>query len=186
MPVMDIIPTSIAGVVTVKTTVRSDHRGEFARFFCEHELAQCLGARHIVQVNRSLTRTVGAIRGMHYQLPPHAETKLIRCLRGRVWDVAVDLRKGSQTFLKWTAQELSPANGLMLVVPDGCAHGFQVLEPDSELLYLHTAFYAPAAEGGVSPTDPAVGIAWPRPITDLSDRDKSLPLLSPDFGGIAA
>ncbi|MEO8019593.1 MAG: dTDP-4-dehydrorhamnose 3,5-epimerase family protein [Pseudomonadota bacterium] len=183
---MKIISTSIAGVVTVETTMRTDHRGEFARLFCERELAQCIGTGHIVQVNRSLTRAVGAVRGMHYQLPPYAETKLIRCVRGRVWDVAVDLRKESPTFLKWTAQELSSANGLMFVVPERCAHGFQVLEPDSELLYLHTAFYAPAAEGGISPIDPAVGIAWPQPIVDLSERDRSHPQLSPDFGGIVA
>ena len=183
---MKIVSTSIAGVVSVATTVRTDARGEFARLFCERELAECLGARHIVQANRSLTRALGAVRGMHYQLPPHAEMKLIRCVRGRVWDVAVDLRKGSPTFLQWTAQELSAANGLMFVVPEGCAHGFQVLEPDSELLYLHTAFYAPAAEGGISPTDPALGIAWPRPVLDLSERDMSHPPLSPDFGGIDA
>jgi dTDP-4-dehydrorhamnose 3,5-epimerase len=166
--------------------MRVDHRGEFARLFCERELAELIGSRHIVQANRSLTRAVGAVRGMHFQFPPHAEMKLIRCIRGRVWDVAVDLRKESATFLKWTAQELSPANGLMLVVPERCAHGFQVLEPDSELLYLHTASYAPAAEGGISPTDPTIGIAWPLPIVDLSDRDRSHPHLSKDFAGIAA
>lgn len=183
---MKIIPTAIAGVVAVETTMRTDHRGEFTRLYCERELAECLGSKHIVQVNRSLTRAVGAVRGMHYQRPPHAETKLIRCIRGRVWDVAVDLRKESPTFLEWTAQELSPANGLMLVVPERCAHGFQVLEPDSELLYLHTEFYAPAAEGGIAPTDPAVAIEWPLPIVDLSERDKSHAPLAPDFVGIAA
>jgi dTDP-4-dehydrorhamnose 3,5-epimerase len=183
---LKIIPTSIAGVVTVETTMRRDHRGEFARLYCERELAESIGAGHIVQANRSLTRAVGAVRGLHYQRPPHAETKLIRCIRGRVWDVAVDLRKESSTFLRWTAQELSAANGLMFVVPERCAHGFQVLEPDSEVLYLHTAFYAPAAEGGISPSDPAVGIAWPQPIVDLSDRDKSQPLLTADFAGIPA
>jgi dTDP-4-dehydrorhamnose 3,5-epimerase len=183
---LKIIQTPIAGVVTVETTMRTDHRGEFVRLYCERELAESIGAGHIVQANRSLTRVIGAVRGMHYQLPPHAETKLIRCIRGRVWDVAVDLRKESPTFLQWTAQELSPANGLMFVVPERCAHGFQVLEPDSEVLYLHTEFYAPAAEGGISPLDPAVGIAWPRPVADLSDRDKSHPLLPADFAGIAA
>lgn len=183
---MEIIPTSIEGVVTVRSTVRTDQRGEFARLFCEGDLAQIIGARHVVQANRSLTRAVGAVRGMHYQLPPHAEMKLIRCIRGRVWDVAVDLRKESPTFLMWTGQELSADNGLMFVVPERCAHGFQVLEPDSELLYLHTAFYSPAAEGGISPIDPAVGISWPRPIVDLSERDRSHPRLPADFGGIAA
>lgn len=181
---MNVVATPVAGVVRVETTPRTDHRGEFVRLFCERELAELLGTEHIVQANRSLTRAAGAVRGMHYQFPPHAETKLVRCIRGRVWDVAVDLRKGSPTFLEWTAQELSPANGLMFVVPKGCAHGFQVLEPDSELLYLHTAFYAPSAEGGISPIDPAVGIAWPLPIMDLSERDRSHPPLTPDFGGI--
>ncbi len=109
--------------------------------------------------------------------PPHAEMKLVRCLRGRVWDVAVDLRAESPTFLHWHAEELSPDNHRMVVIPEGCAHGFQVLTPDSELLYLHTAFYAPDAEGGVRHDDPALGIRWPLPVTDLSPRDRSHPLI---------
>jgi len=182
---MKIISTPLEGVVVVETTLRRDHRGEFARLFCERELAESVGKRRIVQVNRSLTQSRGAVRGLHYQLPPHAEMKLVRCIRGRVWDVAVDLRAGSPNFRRWHAQELSAENAHMLVIPEGCAHGFQVLEAGSELLYLHTAFYEPSSEGGVSPTDPLIGIEWPLPIVDLSDRDRTHRPLSPDFSGIA-
>lgn len=109
---------------------------------------------------------------------------MVRCLKGRVWDVALDLRKGSPTFLRWHAQELSAANALMLVIPEGCAHGFQALEPDSELLYLHTASYAPSVEGGVCFNDPALNVPWPLPVVDVSERDRNLPLLDKNFQGI--
>ncbi|MDT4329973.1 dTDP-4-dehydrorhamnose 3,5-epimerase [Methylomonas sp. MED-D] len=182
---MKLLPTPLAGVVVVETSAFQDSRGAFARWFCEDELAQAVGTRRIVQINHSLTRAVGAARGLHYQRPPHAETKFVRCLRGRVWDVALDLRADSPTFLQWHAEELSADNARMLVIPEGCAHGFQVLEAASELLYLHTAAYCPDAEAGVSPTDPSVQIAWPLPIGDLSARDAQHPALPPDFRGIA-
>lgn len=178
--------TRIAGVLVVQSDRVEDERGAFARLFCEQELAGVVGARRIVQVNHSRTAAPGAVRGMHYQRAPHAEMKLVRCLRGRVWDVAVDLRAGSPTFLHWHAEELTPANGRMLVVPEGCAHGFQVLSPDSELLYLHTAAYDAAAEGGVHCLDPRLGIAWPLPVTGLSARDASHPPLDAGFAGLAA
>src|SRR3546814_535660 len=132
---MKITPTALAGVSVVDTQAFRDHRGAFARLFCERELASIMGGRHIVQINHSRTTMVGAVRGMHFQSAPHAEMKLVRCLKGRVWDVAVDLRAGSPTFLRWHAQELSEDNARMLVISEGCAHGFQALEPDSELLY---------------------------------------------------
>lgn len=182
---MTIEPTSISGVVVVETTASQDSRGAFRRLYCEQALAPVIGDRRIVQINHSRTTAVGAIRGMHYQNAPSAEMKLVRCLRGRVWDVALDLRVGSPTFLQWHAEELTPDRARMLVIPEGCAHGFQVLEPDSELLYLHTAFYAPGSEGGVRWDDPAIGIAWPLPVTDLSARDASHPLLERTFSGIA-
>jgi dTDP-4-dehydrorhamnose 3,5-epimerase len=181
---MIVRPTAIAGLVVVDTESHRDARGSFARWFCERELASVLGGRRIVQVNRSCTVAVGAIRGLHFQRPPHCEMKLIRCLRGRVWDLGLDLRAGSPTFLSWHAQELTPDAASMTVIPEGCAHGFQVLEPQSELLYLHTAFYAPEAEGGVRYDDPRLGIAWPLPATDLSPRDRSHPLLDQDFSGL--
>ena len=111
--------------------------------------------------------------------------KLIRCLRGRVFDIAVDLRAGSPTFLKWHSEEISDENMRMLVVPEGCAHGFQALEPNSELLYLHTAFHTPDAEGGMRFNDERLGIPWPLQVTDVSPRDRQLPVLDPHFSGIA-
>jgi dTDP-4-dehydrorhamnose 3,5-epimerase len=182
---MKMLATKLAGLVLVETDIRQDARGEFARLYCERELAPAVGGRHVMQANRSLTRTVGAVRGMHYQNPPHAEMKLVRCIRGRVFDVAVDLRAASPTRLQWSGHELSATNGHMLVIPEGFAHGFQALEADSELLYLHTACYEPAAEGGVAPGDPALAIRWPLPIAELSERDRSHPPITAGFGGIA-
>lgn len=180
---MKIIDTQIAGVKIVESAPRGDNRGSFTRFYCEKDLASLLGDRHIVQVNHSKTSKAGSIRGLHFQKAPHAETKFIRCLKGRVWDVALDLRAGSPTFLKYHAVELTPASNHMFVIPEGCAHGFQALEDDSEMLYLHTAFYEPASEGGVSYADERVNIAWPLPPADLSERDKAYPPLDANFKG---
>lgn len=181
---MNIHSTALQGVAIVETQSFADRRGAFSRFFCKDELAAIIGNRDIVQINHSRTSMVGAVRGLHYQLPPHAEMKLVRCMRGRVWDVAVDLRAGSPTFLHWHAEELTPDNGRMLVIPEGCAHGFQVLEAESELLYLHTAYYTPAAEGGLRHDEPRLGIAWPLPVADLSARDRLHPPLKPDYSGM--
>ncbi|WP_431821040.1 dTDP-4-dehydrorhamnose 3,5-epimerase [Burkholderia sp. F1] len=181
---MKIEATGISGVVVVQGAAFSDHRGVFQRLYCDRELAPAIGKRRIVQTNFSRTAQMGAVRGMHYQRPPHAEMKLVRCLRGKVWDVAVDLRADSPTFLRWHAVELTPENGRMLVIPEGCAHGFQALAPDSELLYQHTAHYTPEAEGGVRHDDPALAIDWPLPVADLSQRDRAHPLITRDFSGI--
>lgn len=181
---MNLRQTKISGVVIVETAVFKDHRGAFSRLYCEQELNEVIGARRIVQINRSFTNTKGAVRGMHYQRPPHAEMKLIRCLKGRVWDVAIDLRADSSTFLQWHAEELSAETPEMMVIPEGCAHGFQVLESESELLYLHTAFYQPSAEAGVRYDDPRLAITWPLPVADLSARDQQHALITPDFSGI--
>lgn len=183
---MRIEPTAIAGAVVLETDPVQDHRGAFARLYCARELQTVVGERQIVQINHSITRTVGAVRGMHFQRAPHAELKIVRCLHGRVFDVAVDLRAGSPTFLQWVSCELTPANRRALVVPEGCAHGFQVLEPDSELLYLHTAYYARESEGGIRHDEARVNVRWPLPASDLSERDRDHPLLTPDFAGFAA
>ena len=182
---MKISPTALPGVMVVETSSFSDQRGTFARLFCEQELAPVIQHRRIVQINQSCTHAVGAIRGLHYQRPPHAEMKLVCCLKGRVWDVAVDLRAGSPSFLKWHAEEISPGNAHMMVIPEGCAHGFQVLESHSELLYLHTAPYEPGSEDGVRYNDPAVNILWPLAAKDVSERDATRALLGPVFKGIA-
>lgn len=171
-------PLPLAGLALIETAPFEDARGAFARFFCAEELAELNLPGPPVQINHSLTRTVGAVRGLHFQRPPKAEAKIIRCLRGRVFDVAVDIRKDSPTFLKWHAVELSAANMLAYHLPQGFAHGFQVLEPDSELLYLHTEFYNPEHEGGLRHDDPALAISWPLPACDLSARDAEHPLLS--------
>jgi dTDP-4-dehydrorhamnose 3,5-epimerase len=181
---MEIIRTSIDGVVVVQIKPFVDERGLFYRAFCDRQLESVLNGQPIRQINVSRTEAVGAIRGLHFQYPPHAEMKLVRCLKGKVWDVALDLRQGSPTFLQWYGAELSPGNAQMLVIPQGCAHGFQVLEPSSELLYLHTECYDPQAEGGLSYDDPRLNIAWPLAPTDLSPRDKSHPRLTEDFRGI--
>lgn len=182
--ILKIQKTTIPGLMVVDGDVYTDHRGVFTRLFCQDELHDLLGDRNVVQVNYSRTTTVGAVRGLHFQYPPHAEMKCIRCLTGRVWDVAVDLRISSPTFLKWHGEELSKENMRMMIIPEGFAHGFQVLENDSELLYFHTAFYAPEAEGGIQPADEMIGIEWPMPIQDLSKKDSSHPLLTSDFSGL--
>lgn len=180
---IDCTPTPIEGVFIVKNRRITDLRGSFARLYCEQELSEILDGRYIIQINQSITHKIGAIRGMHLQHAPDAEMKLIRCLRGRVWDVAVDLRKSSPTFLQWHGTELSGDDNKMIVIPEGCAHGFQVLQPDSELLYLHTAPYNPKAEAGVRFNDDAIAINWPLPERDISERDLNHPLIDSEFSG---
>lgn len=181
---MKIHPTPIADLVVAESQALKDKRGAFARLFCEQELSSIIGDRKIVQINHSCTQAVGAVRGMHFQHAPHAEMKLVRCLKGKVWDVAVDLRPNSSSYKRWYAQELSHQNACMMVIPEGFAHGFQALEPGSELLYFHTAFYRPQAEGGIRHDDPALGITWPLPVTDISVRDSSHAYIDTSFRGI--
>jgi len=181
---MKVTPTFISGLFIVETTKHIDNRGEFFRAFCESELASLIETRRIVQINISKTLAIGAVRGMHYQRPPKAEMKLIRCIKGRVWDVAVDLRADSPTYMQWHAEELCAATAKMFVIPEGCAHGFQVLEEGSELLYLHTAPYSPESEGGILHNDSTLNIQWPLEITEISDRDRQHPKIGPDFQGI--
>lgn len=182
---MRILSTSIVGLQLIEGTTFSDARGAFSRLYCEDELAQLIGHRRIVQINHSCTQAVGAVRGLHYQRAPHAEMKLVRCLKGKVWDVAVDLRPNSCSYKRWYAQELSPQNSCMMVIPEGFAHGFQALEAGSELLYLHTAFYNPKAEGGVRHDDPELSISWPLPVSDISLRDTSHAYIDSTFTGVA-
>ncbi|MFA7281139.1 MAG: dTDP-4-dehydrorhamnose 3,5-epimerase [Sterolibacterium sp.] len=181
---MKVTHTAIQGVTVVEPTFHADNRGSFARFYCDRELAFIIGDRRIVQINHSRTSAVGAVRGMHFQSPPHSEMKLVRCLRGRVWDVAIDLRTGSPTFLQWHGEMLSREDARMMIIPEGCAHGFQVLEPNTELLYLHTNYYYPTAEGGLRHDDSRLAINWPLPVTDISARDNDHPLIKPDFRGL--
>lgn len=174
---MKIVATKLSGVALVELKSYTDNRGSFTRWFCEYELESLLKGRRIIQANHSVTQCIGAIRGMHYQQTPYTETKLIRCIRGRVYDVVVDLRRNSETYLSWFGQELSAGDDRLLVVPEGCAHGFQVLEENSELLYLHTAPYQPKHEAGIRFNDPVIGIIWPLTPSDISERDRGHPLV---------
>ena len=181
---MIIHSTPITDLLVAESKAFKDERGAFARLFCEQELSSVIGGRKIVQINHSCTSAVGAVRGLHFQHAPYAEMKLVRCLKGKVWDVAVDLRPQSPSYKRWYAQELSAQNAHMMVIPEGFAHGFQVLEAGSELLYLHTAIYKPESEGGLRHDDPALGIHWPLPVTDISARDSSHAFIDTSFRGI--
>ncbi|MDH5359392.1 MAG: dTDP-4-dehydrorhamnose 3,5-epimerase family protein [Gammaproteobacteria bacterium] len=180
---LSISSTKISGITIVETSSLYDNRGYFSRLFCENELSPILNGRRIVQINQSKTHQTGAIRGLHYQTAPSAEMKFIRCIRGCVWDIGLDLRKDSPTFLQWHAEILSEENKKMIVLSEGIAHGFQVLESNSELLYLHTAQYNSRTEGAVRYNDPMANINWPLACSDISDRDRQHKLLDSNFSG---
>jgi dTDP-4-dehydrorhamnose 3,5-epimerase len=176
--------TEIDGLSVIRRTAIGDERGFLSRLFCAEELGAAGWSWPISQINNALTKEAGTVRGMHFQYPPKAEAKLVSCLRGAVWDVALDLRKDSPTFLRWHAEELSAANLRALLIPPGFAHGFQTLEPDCELLYLHSKAYDPALEGALNPCDPALAIAWPGKIAVMSDKDANRPMIGSDFQGV--
>lgn len=162
----------------------TDNRGSFYRLYCDRELREVTHGAPIVQINHSLTQSRGGLRGLHMQCQPSADIRIVRCVRGEVFDVAVDLRSNSSHLLRWHGVNLSADNDLAMVIPKGFAHGFQVIDPDSELLYLHTAYYEPASERGVLYNDPQINIEWPLDVTDISDRDASHALLEAGFTGI--
>jgi dTDP-4-dehydrorhamnose 3,5-epimerase len=180
-----VVDTPLAGLKIIERAKQSDERGFFSRMFCAEELQAAGWSKPIAQINQTLTRRQGAVRGMHFQFPPHAEIKLVNCIRGEVWDVAVDLRRGSPTFLKWFGARLSAENGQALLIPEGFAHGFQALAEDCELIYFHSSAYHPAGEGGIHPEEPRLAIRWPRVIAELSARDRGHPMLPPAFQGIS-
>lgn len=182
----DILDLPIQGLRLLQRKPIGDDRGYLERMFCTEELKSLIPEKNIVQINRTLTVKRGTVRGMHFQHPPHAEIKFVSCLRGEVFDVAVDLRRGSPTFLHWHAEILSAGNHKTLVIPEGFAHGFQTLTKDCEMLYLHTAAYRSEAEGGLNARDPRLAIQWPLPIAEQSARDAGHPLISEDFDGVAA
>ena len=175
----EVRPTFIAGLIELVGQPFSDHRGAFLNAFRAQEPAffHTWGNCDIAQVNLSRTEAVGTVRGLHLQAAPHSEVKLVRCLRGHVWDIVVDLRPGSPTRGHWHAVELTPGAANAILIPKGCAHGFQVLETGSELLYLHSGSWVPESETGVRFNDPQLAIRWPLPPLGLSERDLNLPLL---------
>ena len=180
----DILPTPLEGLRTLRRKPVGDIRGFLERMFCADELSQILGCKPIAQINRTLTGMRGSIRGMHFQHAPHAETKFVTCLRGEVFDVAVDVRKNSPTFLQWHGQILTHDNHATLVIPEGFAHGFQTLSNDCELLYFHTAAYQADSEGALNAQDPRLAIKWPLEITHQSERDKSHAQITQTFEGV--
>lgn len=176
--------TPLTGLKIVERSRIGDERGFLARCFCSSELLSAGWRKPVAQANLTRTERQGTVRGLHYQVPPHAEMKLVACLRGAVWDVAIDLRKGSSTFLQWHAEELSEENGRALLIPEGFAHGFQTLCGGVEMLYFHSAAHHPESEAGLSPLDPGFAIPWPEEIIVLSDRDRFHPPLSETFAGV--
>ncbi|TIH12010.1 dTDP-4-dehydrorhamnose 3,5-epimerase [Marinifilum sp. JC120] len=181
---MRVTPCPLKGMFLLESTTFKDDRGSFTRLFCTEELKQAEVYKPIVQINTSCTYDKGTIRGMHFQYPPHAEYKIVRCIQGRCFDVAVDLRKDSLTFLHWYGEVLSAENERALVIPEGFAHGFQTMERDTRLLYFHTAMYTPESEGGVLYNDQAIDIDWPLPPQNISERDLKSPLIDQNFSGI--
>ena len=169
--------TFIEGVFTAHLSPFKDERGSFVRMFCQDEFKVIGMNKHIVQVNHSVNNKKGTFRGFHYQNPPFSETKIIRCVRGEVWDVVIDIRKNAPTSLKHFAIKLTADNDTMIVIPDGMAHGFITLADNSELIYFHTALYAPGFEGAIRYDDPAIGIKLPIRPTVISEKDKSYPLI---------
>ena len=173
----DITDLPLSGLKLIERKPLGDARGFLARLFCAEELASAGWTSAIAQINHTHTAQRGTVRGMHYQKPPHAEVKLVSCLQGKIWDVAVDLRQSSPTFLHWHAEELSADNNRALLIPEGFAHGFQTLSDDVHLLYCHSEAYHPESEAGLNALEPRLGIDWPLTIIELSDRDSKHPAI---------
>jgi dTDP-4-dehydrorhamnose 3,5-epimerase len=180
---LQIADTPVHGAHLIDLERRGDERGFFARFFCEREFGDAGLKNHFVQINNSLTAKSGTLRGMHYQLPPSAEVKVVRCVRGALFDVVLDLRPDSPSFGRWFGAELTAENRTMMYVPEGCAHGFVTLQDDTEALYLVSAFYGPDEERGIRFDDPRFAIAWPISPTEVSAKDRVWPDFDPDFHG---
>jgi dTDP-4-dehydrorhamnose 3,5-epimerase len=181
---MKFTETALKGSYIIGLEPFSDERGWFARFFCKKEFEQIGHTGEWVQLNHSFTNKKGSIRGMHFQLPPYSEIKMVRCIAGAIDDTIIDLRQDSATFLQWMRVELSAANKKMVYIPAGFAHGFQTLTDNCELIYHHTSFYTPGAEGGIRYDDKKVNIQWREPVTGISGRDTKHPLLDDAFTGI--
>jgi dTDP-4-dehydrorhamnose 3,5-epimerase len=176
--------TPLSALKIIERKVIEDSLGYLERVFCADELGPLIGGRQIEQITHTMTSARGTVRGLHFQHPPHAELKFVSCLRGEVFDVAVDVRRGSPTFLHWHGEVLSDGNHRSMVIPEGFAHGFQSLDDACELIYFHTAPHAPLAEGGLNPMDERLGISWPEPVVGLSPRDAGQPPAADNFRGV--
>ena len=181
MPTSSTPISNISGAFELQSEAFHDHRGTFLNAFRSAEsefLRSWSGSRSIAQVNICRTISAGVIRGLHYQPLTYGDAKLIRCIRGMVWDVVADVRPTSPTYKNWYALELTPDNGKALIIPEGCAHGYQSIAPNSEVLYLHSGDWYPEFETGVRYDDESLSVKWPLPVADLSEKDKNLPFLT--------
>jgi len=175
---MEFSPTRLAGAYVIEPVPQTDERGFFARLFCVREFEEHGLNPRVVQCSLSYTRNRGTLRGMHYQTPPACEVKLVRCIRGGIYDVIVDLRPDSPTYKSHFAIELTAGNRRALYVPERFAHGFQTIEDETEVFYQMSEFYTPGKADGLRYDDPALGIRWPLPVSDISERDRQWPLLA--------
>jgi dTDP-4-dehydrorhamnose 3,5-epimerase len=181
---MNFFNTNFDGLWVIETESKSDERGFLTRLFCKNEFDKINFHQEFVQENLTLTKTKGTFRGFHYQLPPHTETKLVRCISGKVLDIVIDIRKNSKTFLDAFSLELDSSRLNMILIPEGFAHGFQTLTDNCVMLYLHSNFYNSSFERGVRFNDPAINIELPLSVTDISDRDRNHPNILKKFKGI--
>lgn len=178
---MKLIETALKDLYLIQIDSLKDDRGFFTRTYCKHKFLTIGFEQEFVQFNHSFNAQKGTIRGMHYQIPPFAECKLIRCVQGSVYDVAVDLRKNSPTYLQSFGFELSADNLMSIFIPQGFAHGFQTLEDNTSLIYHHTNYYTPNTEHGVRYNDPSLNIRWKLPVTCISSKDLKQPLIDKHF-----
>lgn len=180
----DFFSTKIQDLFVLQRKPACDGRGYFERMFCLSDLGKHFSGKRISQINHTQTQKIGSVRGMHFQNQPHAEIKFVSCVKGEVFDVAVDLRSESPTFLQWHSEVLSAKNHKTLMIPEGFAHGFQTLSNDCELLYFHSNYYHAPSEDGLNVRDPRLAIDWPMPIANLSKRDEAFPMLEANFNGV--
>ena len=181
---MKFLNTNFEDLWMIETESKIDNRGFLTRIFCKNEFEKINFYKEFVQENLTLTKTKGTFRGFHYQLPPNSETKLVRCISGKVLDIVIDLRKDSKTFLHSFSIELDSTKLNMILIPEGFAHGFQTLTDDCLMLYLHSNFYNSDYERGIRYNDPMINFELPLSVADISERDKNHPLLQNKFEGI--
>ena len=180
---LSVTSLQLDGLKLIERDSFEDLRGSFSRMFCSNELMSVGWSVPIAQINHSYTASKGSVRGMHFQVPPYSEVKLVTCISGEILDIVIDIREGSDTFLNYHAEVLTAKNGRALLIPEGFAHGFQTLSNNVDLIYCHSKHYQSDAEAGINPNDPLINIDWPLPISQISDRDKSRARLSSAFKG---
>jgi dTDP-4-dehydrorhamnose 3,5-epimerase len=178
------ISTTLDGLFKIEHKPIKDSRGFLNRLFCTNDFKEIGFNKSIIQMNHTLTKREGVVRGLHYQNIPHTEAKIVSCVSGEIFDVVVDIRKNSPTFLKWHSEILSSENNISIYIPEGFAHGFQSLSDNCNLIYMHSNFYSSNSEAALNALDPKLAISWPLVITEMSERDQEHPMISSRFKGI--